>query len=525
LSAIVGLLHLRDRPVDPADLAGMVTTLAHRGPDGAASWSQGPVGLGQLLLRTTAESGEGRPPWKDPSGNLVITADVRLDNRAELVDQLELRGRPPATIGDHQLILAAYERWGQDCPQRLLGDFAFAIWDARAEILFCARDHFGVKPLYYYLSGEVYAFASEIKALFSLDTVLRRVNEVRIGEYLVEASGEPASTFFDGVLRLLPAHSLTIGPSGVRLRRYWELDPTRELRLGSDREYALALRELFTESVRCRLRSTVRLGSMLSGGIDSSSITCTARQLLSAEGRAGLHTFSAIFDGVAASDEQHYQNAVLAQNGVVAHSVQGDRLSPLGDLDRVLRHFDQVLDSGNLYLNWNLYKIAQQHEVGVLLDGFDGDTTISHGVGYLSELAYSGRWLALAREVRAFAPNNGESWTAALWGWIRRFGLDPTLARLAAVLPGGLTQPVSSARGRSAAAPSGHGSVWRAIVRPEFAARLDLEGRRHRFWRRSMLPRGRFRSSFAFPSGTGAWSNSACPCHRSRSSAGAGVAW
>jgi asparagine synthase (glutamine-hydrolysing) len=457
----------------------MAAALAHRGPDGAASWCTGPVGLAQLWLNTSSEVFERGALFQDPTSQLTVTADARLDNREELRQQLGLLDQPAATLGDHALILAAYRRWGEDCPRRLLGDFAFAIWDEQRQQLFCARDHFGVKPFFYYVSPQLFAFASEIKALFALEVVPRRVNDLRVGEYLVEAEGEPASTFFAGVLRLLPGHALTADYHGVHLQRYWSLDPGRELHLGSDAAYAEALRERFLEAVRCRLRGTKPVGAMLSGGIDSSSVTCAARQSLADAHQPPLHTFSAKFDSVAASDEQRYQRAVLAQNGVIAHAVEADRLSPLGDLERLLHHCDQALDSGNLYVNWNLYRVAQQHHVRVILDGFDGDTTLSHGIGYLSELAHAGRWLALAREVRALAPNLGERWQAALGSWIWRLGLLPTLDRLALTAPlDRLAGAIRTARTRKAATASTLDQAWRQLVRADFVARFDLEARR-----------------------------------------------
>jgi asparagine synthase (glutamine-hydrolysing) len=162
VSAITGIFHPDGRPVERATIERMVATLTHRGPDGSGAWSAGPVGLGHQMLWTTPESLHERLPFTTDRGDLTITADARIDNSDELIAVLRIRDRQ---ITDSQVILAAYERWGEDCPKHLIGDFAFAIWDARRQALFCARDHFGVKPFYYHhRSGRLFAFGTEMKA-------------------------------------------------------------------------------------------------------------------------------------------------------------------------------------------------------------------------------------------------------------------------------------------------------------------------------------------------------------------------
>ncbi|NES85389.1 MAG: asparagine synthetase B, partial [Moorea sp. SIO2B7] len=163
MSGIVGIYYLNQEPIDRENIGQMLDILAHRGPDGADIWCEGSVGLGHRMLWTTPESLLEKLPLVNHSKNLVITADARIDNREELIVALELNDRPAEKITDSQLILAAYEKWGEQCPEKLLGDFAFAIWDKHKQILFCARDHVGVKPFYYYhQSGQGFIFASEI---------------------------------------------------------------------------------------------------------------------------------------------------------------------------------------------------------------------------------------------------------------------------------------------------------------------------------------------------------------------------
>jgi asparagine synthase (glutamine-hydrolysing) len=408
MSAIVGIYYLNDQPTNPANLGQMVDILAHRGPDGAKIWSEGAIGLGHRMLWTTPESLLETLPLINQRGDCVITADARIDNREELIAALNLCDRAFEKITDSQLILAAYDKWGENCPKHLLGDFAFAIWDKRQQTLLCARDHFGVRPFYYHhCPGRIFVFASEIKALFCSSEVPQRLNELRIGDYLEVMLEDKVITFYEDIFRLPPGHSLTVNRKGLQLQHYWSLDPTRELRLSSDAEYAEAYREIFTEAVRCRLRSAFPVGSTLSGGLDSSSITCVGRELLAQQGGQPLKTFSAVFDKVSQCDERPYINAVLAQGRVEPYYIHADQLSPLSDIDRVLWHQDEPFYAPNLFMHWGLYQSAQQQGVRIFLDGLVGDSTVFHGWEYLIDLARTGRWLTLARVAEATAKRHG----------------------------------------------------------------------------------------------------------------------
>lgn len=401
----------------------MVASIGHRGPDGAGVWSLGPMGLGHRMLWTTPESLHEKLPLVNESGEIAITADARIDNRDDLIALLGIPGRSRERISDSQLILHAYEKWGEHCPERLLGDFAFAVWDGRRQVLFCARDYFGVKPFYYHGSDQAFRFASEIKALLCLPQVPRSLNEARVAEYLMLMLDDKAATLYRDIFRLPPAHTMTVSREGIRLQAYWSLDPSRELRLGSDAEYAEAFRGIFTEAVRCRLRSAFPTGAMLSGGLDSSSITCAARELLAQEGGPQLHTFSAIFDNVPECDERPFINAVLAGGRIQAHYLYADRLSPLADLDRVFWHEDEAFQAPNLFMHWGLYRAANQQGVRALLDGIDGDTTVSHGAMYLTELARAWRWIPLAKEIRKVAPHFGLSPGKLVCRYVWRYSL------------------------------------------------------------------------------------------------------
>lgn len=483
MSAILGFFRRDGKPAEPAVLERMVEQMAHRGPDGAGLWCEGTVALGHLRLRTSDTEEHQSMPLVSRCGNHVLTADARLDNREELLDRLKLTGSKRHDLSDGALILAAYERWGEACVDHLLGDFAFVLWDRRRQTLFCARDHFGVRPLYYYQSETVFAFATEIKALFCLPDVPRRLDEGRVASLLsVRDPVEPLTTLYEGIHRFPPRHLGYVSKDAIHLTEYWALDSSKEIRLGSDSEYAEAFRHHFSEAVRCRIEGEGPVGSMLSGGIDSSSVACMARHLLRQSGEGPLLTFSAVFDEVEKSDERQYVQAVVEGGNIEPHFLSADGVSPLADVERLLWHHDQANPAGNLYINWQLAHMARQRGVRVLLDGYDGDTTISHGHGYLVELARARRWGRLAAEMRQWRRNVGvgEPWFPAWIRWLQHYEIDPMVERAAPLRWGRRAGRSLQWRLRRSAASSGGTSV-KTLIRPELAARTGvLESRGER---------------------------------------------
>jgi asparagine synthase (glutamine-hydrolysing) len=427
MSAIAGIFYLDRQPVERDHLSKMLDTLAHRGSDGANIWCENNVGLVHRMLWTTPESLlETLPLEKD---NLVITADARIDNRDELISALELSDLPKEKITDSDLILAAYQKWGEDCPTRLLGDFAFAIWDKREQILFCARDPMGVKPFYYYSSGNIFIFASEIKALFTSPYVPCNLNEPMVADYLAKIlfNGRKEDSFYQDIVELYGSESLIASPSKIQVRAYWSPDLDYELNLSSDEEYVEAFREIFIEAVHCRLRSAFPVGSALSGGLDSSSISCVANQILSRESEGKLQTFSAVFPSLSTDypkiDERPYINTVATKPEIKANFIYADRISPFVDLDRVFWHGEEPSPAPNLYMDWSVFKEAHQQGVRVLLTGSDGDTTVTYGVQHLAELVATFRWNKLLEEGTAFAKVQGGSPRHTIW----KYGIEPMM--------------------------------------------------------------------------------------------------
>lgn len=398
MSGIMALFDGSGQPVSPDTVIAMTRPLARRGPDAEGLWVSGEVGLGHRMLWTTPESVREQQPRAEH--DVAITADARIDNRVELAREVGW-GRSLAETPDSMLLLAAYQKWGTSCTQRILGDYAFAIWDGPNRQLFAARDPFGVRPLYYVREGGgLFACASEIKAILAHPEIHARLNEAWVVDALAGIRDDTEGTIYKGVLRLGPGHQMVVTEDGVKIERHFELLP-EEVPPATDQEYGEQFFERFQASVAARSRSAYPVAAHLSGGLDSSAVVGVTRELLAAQGRGPLHTYSLVYDDVASCNEQEYIDIVLDQGGVVPHFIRGDQLGPLENVGEVYSHLDEVLAAGNQHLVWALFKASHldEAEIRVVLDGLDGDNVVSHGHNRFRELAASGDWETFGREM------------------------------------------------------------------------------------------------------------------------------
>lgn len=383
----MGLFHVNGAPVAIEDLRTMHAAMAHWGPDGAGEWCEGSAGLGHGLLFNTPEAVYERLPHATADGRLVITAAARLDNRDELWEALGIEHVDRATMPDSAIILRAYERWGEACPDHLLGDWSFAVWHRHERRLFLARDHHGNTALYYVNDGRRFAFASDRKALLALPGMPRRLNEFYLAQVLVAWNARHGSdTIYLDLHRLPPAHAMMVTPDGVRIWRYWRLEDTPEVHLPNDEAYVEAFLDVLRQAVQCRLRSYRPVGATLSGGLDSGSVTALAARALARENK-GLIAFTSVplYDVTHTvparlfGDEWPFAAATARYAGVAEHiPISSGEVSPLTGIRRMLDiHGEPILGSGNLYWIVALLATAQQHGVGTLLTGQLGNATIS----------------------------------------------------------------------------------------------------------------------------------------------------
>src|SRR3954447_16503499 len=209
-----------DAPVSRADVEAMCASLVHRGPDGQKIFHDGPAALGHRRLAIIDLSDGGVQPFERADGALQLVHNGEIYNYVKLRAELEQKGHSFRTATDTEVLLAAYEEWGTRCVERFNGMWAFAIWDARRQTLFCSRDRFGVKPFYYQRRGGTFRFASELKAFHALEAL--QPNESAVLEYLSQGHiDHTRETLFAGIASLPPAHSLVLDRVGIRIERYW----------------------------------------------------------------------------------------------------------------------------------------------------------------------------------------------------------------------------------------------------------------------------------------------------------------
>lgn len=352
---------------------------------------------------------------------IAIMGDIRLDNREELI--AALGSTPPDALSDKDIIALAYRKWGRGCAERLLGDFAFALWDEDERTMFCARDHFGVRPFYYRQGSGAFWFASAQRIVSRPGD---RIDEGRMAGFLVGLDDSVVDTAFAEIRRLPPAHWLACRDGTVRIERYWALEPEAG---APGRDAAEQLRERFERSVSDRLRGTGQLGAMLSGGLDSSSIVSTVAHLRGGDPDFALKTYSYGYDNAPELDESPFIQAVLDRYPVTPGFVPMDDMAPLEGLH------DLTADGDGPFFSHALPKTARilhhAHEAGsrIILDGHGGDEVISHGFGRLTELASQGRWLTLWRQLRGIGRLYNDNSTAAFVQYFTAFGLGARVKR------------------------------------------------------------------------------------------------
>ncbi len=461
----------------------MQRALAHWGPDGGGVWLEGCAGLGQALFYSTPESPYERLPCLDAAQGVAFTAAARVDNRAELIRQLDIGGQP-SLVSDGEIVRQAYLRWGGACVERIYGDWAFAAWHRAERKLFLARDHFGNTALYYYADPHVFAFASDRQALLDLNLAPITLDELYLAQILTAwPAYHGERTIHAPFKRLPPAHVLTVTPDRLEVRQYWFLENTPELRLPQREDYVEAFRAVIDEAVRARLRApdfspqplslpgkgdgdahrlteaasgaASGIAVTLSGGLDSSSVTVIAAAMLRSEGkRLAAFTSAPISDPTAYVGKRFGDELPLAQataqfaGNVDLQPIPAASITPIQGIRRALQiHHEPEHAAGNQYWMLDLLQTARAAGCRILLTGQNGNAAFSWAGSVLS--------LPLAQQVRELG------WRK----WLR--------IRVSRALPRGLYRAAQRLR-------PWQSNAWvrQSALRPDVAARLKLWERR-----------------------------------------------
>ena len=423
MTALAGIWRFDGDPAAGPSCARMLAAQAVYGPHGTADWADGGLALGRALFQSLPEDRFDRQPLSGSGGRFRLVADVRLDNRDELAAALGLDGAAARTMADAQLLLGAWERWGERAFEHLLGDYAFALWDAAERHLVLARDPLGMRPLHYHRAAGFVAFASMPKGLHALADIPFAPDEATVTDLLALLPEAGPGSYFAGISRVEPGHFVVVGPAAEAAHQHWV--PVRTtLRLGSPDAYAEALRGEFDRAVSARLRGADgRVASHLSGGRDSGAVTATAARLLAATGGTVTAYTSVPREGYAEPDptgricdEGPLAAATAAMQPNIEHVlVRGGGRALFERLDRDFYLFERPLHNlCNQQWVSTINDAARRRGCGILLTGQMGNMTISYsGMEWLAELAGSGRWLRLLRESRALVRADRITWRRA----------------------------------------------------------------------------------------------------------------
>src|SRR5881296_2639476 len=406
-------------------LPAMLGLLKHRGPDDSGIHSEADVGLGMTRL-AIIDLVTGQQPMSDPTGRYWIVFNGEIYNFRQLRAVLEAGGRRFRTRSDTEVILHAYAAYGEACVERLSGMFAFAIWDGAERRLFLARDRLGKKPLYYWHRGRLFLFASEPKALLCHPAVSRSLDWAAFHHYLAFGYTPAAHSIFGEIQKLPPAHTATFADGRLTLRRYWQLpSPSTSPRARTPlAEQLAAVRENVRESVRLRLESDVPLGVFLSGGVDSSAVVASMREVTGQR----ISTFTVGFGASAASyDELPYARMVARRFETDHHE---EILEPVvADLlPTIVHHFDEPFADSSAIATFVVAQSTARH-VKVALSGIGGDETFAGYPRYLGLRVAAlhdklPRWLRHAS--RSLAGRLPDSASSRNWAdWARRFTAEP----------------------------------------------------------------------------------------------------
>ncbi|HPD13576.1 MAG TPA: asparagine synthase (glutamine-hydrolyzing) [Planctomycetota bacterium] len=375
-------------------------------------------------------------PMSNDDGSVWLVFNGEVYNYVELRAELEARGCRFRSTGDTEVVLRAYEAWGVDCFARFNGMWGIGLWDARQGALILCRDRFGVKPLHYHFDGTRLVFASEIKALLEAPWVRREPDDTAIADYLVHRRVNCTEhTFFRGIWSLPAGHFLRLElPSPVpqlRLAKWWDIREHLKEPPHSEAACFEEFRRLFRDAVRVRLRSDVPVGTALSGGLDSSSVVCTARPFL----RAGNQkAFSACYEGFEL-DEKRYIDLVVEHTGVESHVTRPTAESLLSDLERFVWHQEEPVRTTSMYAQFKVFELARREGTPVTLDGQGADETLA-GYPYFfpvhfAGLLASGRLVAWWHEAAAYARNHRRSLPYAWLSTLAGFASHRRMIRLA----------------------------------------------------------------------------------------------
>lgn len=385
MSIIFGKINIDGKPIQEAELEKMAQAMSIFGPDRTSCWHEENAGLGHLQLYNTPESINETHPLVDNTLGLVFISSSRIDNREELCNLMGIVGEEAKYITDARLIFAAYRKWGNNSVNFLLGDWSFAVWHTLEKKLFLARDHYGITSLYYTQTDNSFYFSTSINGLKIFPELKNQLNEQRIVQIICGHLSNGKDTVFDKIKILPPAHWLTLSKK-IKIENYWDVRNISERTFNSSEEVKEEFLSIFKEAVKCRLRSTGNIGSMLSGGVDSSSVSAIAATELDNIHKK-LYSYTSIpkyeVSGFPQKhrmpDEGKIASLVAEMYPNIYHQLIADGAYSLTNsiLLSLKSHGQPINQISNSYWKCNILEKAKNDGCKVILEGQHGNHTIS----------------------------------------------------------------------------------------------------------------------------------------------------
>ena len=457
-------------------LAQLMRGVASRGPHASDSWVSGRVGLGHNLLREVPEAEREAQPLTSADGKFVIVFDGRIDNRDEIFANIDSHLRPRLDCPDVEIVLAAHRCWADDAPKRLLGDFAYAVWDTAEQLLVAVRDPLAGRPFYYVDREDFFAFASHDEALLSLPGVSANPNEDHVANLFILSLSDydQFASWYSQVNVLHPAFRLCLRSDGAPVEfRYWNFPEIEPRVFASDNDALDAFESVLNIAVSARLRTYGPPAMLLSGGIDSASVVTSARLLLGATAQGPIRTYSAMSDDEAACVESQAIRTLIdagpcAPSIVRTPSFEGG-LSPEA-LRRLVWGGAHPIDN-SLVIHMPLFTLAAADGATSVLNGVGGDVVTSVAALYPSQLIRQAKWRAAWQQSGEIASNHT---------YFRHLSQQQIFTRsLMAAMPEALKGPLRRKFAVMRIRADSRGHAAKQIFTPDFWKRLNLDARIH----------------------------------------------
>ncbi len=414
MSAIVGIYHLNGAKATDEQGFNMIRSLEKFPSDAIQVWKHNQIVFGCMAQWITPESVGEQLPYYDSMRQYAITADAIIDNREELSDLLGLDKLERKSITDSRMILLAYDKWLEETPKYLVGDFAFMIWDRKRQRLFGARDFSGSRTLYYYQKNGHFSFCTLMEPLLKSGHISAQLNEEWLAEYLAVSgvidTTDTSITPYRDIAQVPPSHHIVVTSNSIKITRYMTLKAEEPLKLNSNSEYIEAFQSIFQEAVNSRLRTHGQVGAQLSGGLDSGAVVSFAAKSLKEKNR-NLHTFSYVptkdfhdfTPNYLIADETPYiKSTVQYVGGIKDHYLDFPGSNSYRDINELLSVMEMPYKFfENSFWVKGIYQKAEEENLKVLLSGERGNLSISWGssFNYYSSLFKKARWMKLFKEL------------------------------------------------------------------------------------------------------------------------------